>query len=134
MSAVLASGLLGGACGDPDVAGSTPTTATARRDGEPDCNDGRPWNGGGSVDLDTLGEPTAEAALRPHLERWRELFGGEITMVAQDRAALIVDGVEVVVASTTRTKLGGFAVTDVAGCDGYEPELLPGPPSPDQPT
>jgi len=126
---VLASCLLGAACGEADVGESPSTSERARADGEPDCGGGQPWAAEPGIDLDAPGAATAEAALRPFLAPWRELFGGEVAMVDENRAAL--DGAEIVVAYTTRTNPGGFAVTGSTGCDGYEPEVLPGLPSPD---
>lgn len=93
-----------------------------------------PWLAEPNIDLDAQGEPTAESALRQFLEQWQEIFGGEVAMVGEDQAALILDGAEVVVAYPTRASPGGFAVTGAAGCDGYEPDVLPGPPSADHPT
>jgi hypothetical protein len=49
-------------------------------------------------------------------------------MVGDDRAALRLEGAEVVVAYTVQTDDGGFAVSGSTGCDGFEPDVLPGPP------
>lgn len=123
---VLASSLLGAACGEVDVGESASTLQRALVDGEPDCGNGQPWISEGSIDPDAPGEPTAEEALRPFLEQWQELFGGDVAMVGADQAALTLDGAEVVVAYTTRTNPGGFAVDGSTGCDGFEPDVLPG--------
>jgi hypothetical protein len=132
--AVAATGLLVAACGEADVGEFTTTARLAELDGEPDCAEGdEPWVAEPDIDRDAPGEPTAEAALFPFLEEWQGLFGGHIVMVGADRAVLTLDGAEVVVAYTTRTTPGGFAVNGSTGCDGYSPDVLPGPPSPGNP-
>jgi hypothetical protein len=130
---VLASCLIGAACGEANVRESAPTSEMVRADGEPDCGGEEPWLVEYDTEPDAAGETTAEAALRPYLDQWQELFGGEIVMVGADRAAWTLDDGEVVVAYTKRTNPGGFDVTGATGCDGYGPEVLPGPPSPGDP-
>jgi len=102
-------------------------SVAAEADGLPDCGTAAPWFAAGAIDLST-GSPTAEQALRPYLEQWQTMFGGDVVMVGDDGAALQLDGAEVVVAYTVRTDDGGFAVADSTGCDGFGPNVLPGPP------
>jgi hypothetical protein len=132
MVGVLACCLLSAACGEADVGESAPTSKRPAN-GKPDCGGDQPWVAEPGIDPDAPGDPTAEAALRPFLEQWRGTFGGDVVMVGDDRAALVVDGGEVVVAYTMRTNPGGFAVNGSTGCDGYEPDVRPGPPSPGDP-
>jgi hypothetical protein len=128
-SALLAIGLTAGAvlvgCGEDTDSSAVPSAVAGSGDGL-GCES--PWIAAGDIDLST-GSPTAEAALRPFLDQWQAVFGGDVVMVGDDRAALEVDGARVVVASTVRTNDGGFAVSDSTGCDGYEPGALPGQPS-----
>jgi hypothetical protein len=86
-----------------------------------------PWIAEPEVDLST-GSPTAEQALRPFLEQWQAVSGGDVVMIHGDRSALQVDGERVDVAYTVGTDDGGFAVAGSTGCDGFEPEVLPRPP------
>jgi hypothetical protein len=131
---VLASCLLAAASREADVGGSASRSEAASADGEPDCGGDQPWVAEGDIDPDFPGDTTAEMALRRFLEKWQEVFGADVVMVGDDRAALVVDGGEVVVAYTMRTNPGGFAINGSTGCDGYEPDVLPGPPSPATPT
>lgn len=121
--------LLGAACADDTQSTLATPTSTQDDDGQPDCGDDQPWISEADIDLDAPGAPTAEEALLPFLEQWQQLFGGEIAMVGKDTATLTLDGAEIVVASTVQTNSGGFAVTGSTGCDGYEPDVLPGPPT-----
>lgn len=129
VSIVLAASVLIVGCGeDADESAGSSTSEAATGDGEPDCGDGEPWIAEPGIDLDAAGAPTAEEALRPFLEQWQELFGGEVVMVGDGVGALTLDGSEVVVAYTVETNGGGFAVNGSTGCDSYEPDVLPGPP------
>jgi hypothetical protein len=125
--ALVAAGVFVVACGD-DPTESISTVQSVPGNGDPDCGDHEPWVAEPDIDFDAPGSPTAEAVLRPFLEQWQELFGGDVVMVGEDRAALRIEGSEVVVAYTTRTRPGGFGVWGSTGCDGFEPDVLPGPP------
>jgi hypothetical protein len=48
-------------------------------------------------------------------------------MVGEDRAALRIEGSEGVVAYTTRTRPGAYEMWGSTGCDGIQPDLVPGP-------
>jgi hypothetical protein len=129
VAGVIGSCLVAAACGEADLSAPATVAEAAVANGEPDCGGDQPWVAAPDIDPDFSGDPTAEAALRPFLEQWQQMFGGTVVMIGSDRAALIVDRAEVVVADTMRTNPGGFAVNGSTGCDGFEPDVLPGLPS-----
>lgn len=115
-------------CSNDDGNGRARNSTANRLDGQPDCNHGEPWVAEASLDPEAPGHPTAKQAVREFLEQWHDQFGGEVAIVRDGVGALLIDGSEVVVAVSFQTAAGGFLVDRSTGCDGYEPDVLPGPP------
>ena len=101
-------------CGEPD-------TGAAPIDGTLDCANGYRWVMQAGIDPSVPGEPTPEEALRFALEPFQKRYGGEIVFVDEDTASLVVQQRERVTANAVEVPAGGWAVSSVEGCQGYEP-------------
>lgn len=101
------------ACGEPD-------SGPAGFDGDLDCANDSSWAMTGTPDLTFVGTTTAEEAVRSSLEWYADRYGGEIVMTSGGGGALVVDQREQVIARSSELPAGGWGVTAVLGCDGYE--------------
>lgn len=141
--AAIAIGLVVAACGaDPggpagsqetrsivDANDSAPMTLTsgipAQRepavDGDLDCAAGEiEFSMQGIVAPDTIGAPTPEEEIDGFLVAWSDRFGGDVVHVREGVGALVVDGLEVVVASSVPAPAGGWIVLTTLFCESFE--------------
>ncbi|MFQ5523357.1 MAG: hypothetical protein ACE5F5_07240 [Acidimicrobiia bacterium] len=101
-------------CGEPE-------TGPAPIDGKLDCANGYRWVMQAGIDPSVTGQPTPEEALRSALEPLVSRYGGEIAFVDDDTASIVVHGREQVTADAAEVPEGGWAVSSVEGCEGFEP-------------
>jgi hypothetical protein len=96
-------------------------TGPAGFDGELDCANDSSWSQQGSIDPTIPGLPTVELALRdaiqPHLERHR----GTFARIREAVGSLVMEDREQVVALASEVDAGGWVVTTLKGCRGFEP-------------
>lgn len=97
-----------------------PLTGPAPLDGNLDCANDAEWGESGSIDPTTPGVPTPDEALQLALEPFLDRRGGEIAEIGEVVASLVVDDREQVVAIATEVDAGGWVVTRVSGCQGFE--------------
>jgi len=97
-----------------------PKTGPAGIDGELDCASESSWAMQGSIDPTKPGLPGAEEAVRSSLDWYAERYGGEIVIVSEGVASLVVDQREQVVARAVEVSAGGWVVTTLLGCNGFE--------------
>ena len=100
-------------CGEP-IAGPAAT------DGELDCADESRWSIQATLDLTIPGLPSADEALRSALEPYAQRHGGEIVLIRDEIASLVVQQREQVIALASEVPAGGWAVATLAGCDGFD--------------
>jgi hypothetical protein len=100
-------------CGEPE-------TGPAGIDGELDCANESSWVMTGTIDPTLPGVATAEEAVSSSLDWYAERYGGEIVIVSEGVGSLVVDRREQVVARAVEVSAGGWVVTTVLGCDGFE--------------
>lgn len=80
-------------------------------------------NGIGNYDLIGPGFATAAEALADRLGYYEDLYGGEIIELADNEAALQVDGSNVVVATASAAASGGgLLVQEDYFCNDYQPQ------------
>lgn len=80
-------------------------------------------SGTGNYDLIGPGFATAAEALADRLGYYEDLYGGEIIELADNEAALQVDGSNVVVATASAAPSGGgFLVQEDYFCNDYQPQ------------
>lgn len=80
-------------------------------------------SGTGNYDLIGPGFATAAEALADRLDYYEGLYGGEIIELADNEAALQVDGLRVVVATASAAPDGdGFLVQEDYFCNEYQPQ------------
>jgi hypothetical protein len=100
-------------CGQPDT-GPAPT------DGSLDCANEAYWIVQGSFDPDIPGDPSPEDAVLERLQAYQDAHGGEIVFIDDNTASLVIDRREQVVATAIEVPAGGWAVSTVSGCEGYD--------------
>jgi len=100
-------------CGEPDT-GPAPT------DGSLDCANEASWVIQGSFDPDIPGDPNPEDAVLEMIQPYQDAHGGEIVFIDDNAASLVIDGREQVVALAIELQAGGWAVSTVSGCEGYD--------------
>ena len=99
-------------CGEPE-------TGPAAIDGELDCANESRWSIQASLDPTIPGFPSAEEAVRSSLEPYAQRHGGEIILVEDQIGSLVVQQREQVIAHSIEAPAGGWAVTTLAGCEGF---------------
>jgi len=100
-------------CGEPE-------TGPAEIDGELDCASDSSWGMMGAIDPTIPGVATSEEAVRSSLEWYADRYGGEIVLIGDGVGALVVDQREQVVARAIEVAAGGWVVTTLLGCDGFD--------------
>jgi len=100
-------------CGEPD-------TRPAPTDGSLDCANEAGWNMQASFDSDIPGDPNPEDAALKMLQAYQDAHGGEIVFIDDNTASLVVDDREQVVVTAVEVPGGGWAVSTVSGCEGYD--------------
>jgi hypothetical protein len=95
-------------------------TGPAPIDGRLDCPNGYRWYMQAGIDPSVPGLPTPEDALRAALEQFQARYGGEIVLIDEKTASLVVDGREQVTTSAIEAPAGGWTVGAVEGCEGFE--------------
>jgi hypothetical protein len=100
-------------CGEPEM-GPAPI------DGTLDCANEASWVIQASFDPDIPGDPNPDDAVLEALGPYQDARGGEIVFIDENTASLVVEDREQVVASAIAVPAGGWAVSTVSGCEGYD--------------
>ncbi|MEX0797026.1 MAG: hypothetical protein WD274_10055 [Acidimicrobiia bacterium] len=100
-------------CGEPDT-GPAPT------DGSLDCVNEASWIMQASFDPEIPGDPNPGDAALKMLQAYQDGHGGEIVFIDDNTASLLIDDREQVVATAIEVPAGGWAVSTVSGCEGYD--------------
>ena len=101
-------------CGEPDV-------GPAPLDGSLDCANDVRWGFQGSRDPNSPGHPTPEEAVLEIMQPYQDQHGGELVFIDDNTGSLVVDDREQVVARADAISAGGWFVSGVSGCEGYNP-------------
>ncbi len=99
-------------CGAPDE-------GAAAIDGELDCASETRWSVQGSIDPSVPGLATGGEAVRTALAQYVQNHGGEVRLVGDQIGSLVVEQRERVIAIAIEVAAGGWAVSTVVGCDGF---------------
>ena len=97
-----------------------PKTGPAPIDGQLDCANDAGWGQTGSIDPTVPGLPTADEAVLAIIEPFADRHGGELVVIGEGVTSLVVDGREQVVVTAVEVDAGGWVVTSVSGCQGFE--------------
>jgi len=100
-------------CGDP-------STGPAPIDGGLDCVDDYSWLEHGDFASDVVGSPSPAEALRASLQPFAVRHGGEIVLVRDVVGSLIIDDREQVVSRAEKVPGGGWVVSTIMTCAGFE--------------
>ena len=104
---------------DVQVCGEAQTGA-APTDGTLDCANEASWVIQASFDPDIPGDPDPDDAVLEALRPYQNAHGGEIAFIDENTASLVVDDREQVATSAIELPAGGWAVSTVSGCEGYD--------------
>lgn len=96
------------------------TTPSPAVDGQLDCPTDASFAGFADYTEGTVGAPTPDEALEKAIAPYRREHGGEVIVVDEGVASLVVDGREVIVAQAREGPAGGWIVATHQGCAGYE--------------
>jgi hypothetical protein len=97
-----------------------PVTGPAPLDGSLDCANDAGWGQQGSIDPTVPGLPTPGDALLSALQPFLDKHGEKYVSIGEGTASIVVDDREQVVAVATEVDAGGWVVTSISGCQGFE--------------
>lgn len=97
-----------------------PLTGPAPLDGSPDCANDSSWGQTGSIDPTVAGATRPDDALQLALEPFLDRYGGEFVVTGEGGASLVLNDREQVVAVAIEVDAGGWVVSSISGCQGFE--------------
>ena len=97
-----------------------PMTGPAQLDGSLDCANDAGWGQEGSIDPTVPGLPRPGDALLSALQPFLDKHGGGFVPTGEGVASVVVDDREQVVAVAIEVDAGGWVVTSISGCQGFE--------------